>query len=128
MAFYGAPVAGEDDAQRAVETAVEMQRLFGKMRKDPEIDMQELGLGIGLHSGEAIVGNIGSEQVMDYTVVGDVVNVAKRLQDIAKGGQTLLSEATYGQTQGIKAKRLGPVQLPGREEAVTPYLIEAKRG
>jgi class 3 adenylate cyclase len=127
MAFYGAPVSAEDDAQRAVETAVGMQRLFGKMRKDPEIDMENLGLGIGLHSGEAIVGNIGSEQVMDYTVVGDVVNVAKRLQDIAHGGQILLSEDTHAQITGIKAKRLDPLQLPGREEAVTPYLIEAKR-
>jgi len=127
MAFYGAPVSLEDDAQRAVETAMEMQRLFGKMRKDPEIDMQGLGLGIGLHSGDAIVGNIGSEQVMDYTVVGDVVNVAKRLQDIAHGGQTLFSENTYGQLKGIKAKRLKPVQLPGRQEEITPYLIEAKR-
>ena len=128
MAFYGAPVSAEDDAQRAVETAMEMQRLFGKMRKDPEIDMLGLGLGIGLHSGDAIVGNIGSEQVMDYTVVGDVVNVAKRLQDIAHGGQTLFSENTYGQLKGIKAKRLKPVQLPGRQEEITPYLIEAKRG
>jgi len=128
MAFYGAPVAGEDDAQRAVATAVEMQRLFAKLRENPDVDLEGLGLGIGLHSGEAIVGNIGSEQVMDYTVVGDVVNVAKRLQDVAKSGQILFSQDTFSELKGVEAKKLKPLKLPGREERVTPYLIElAKR-
>ncbi|MGH2621403.1 MAG: adenylate/guanylate cyclase domain-containing protein [Anaerolineales bacterium] len=127
MAFYGAPVAGEDDAQRAVATAVEMQRLFAKLRENPEVDLKGLGLGIGLHSGEAIVGNIGSEQVMDYTVVGDVVNVAKRLQDVAQSGQILFSEDTFAELKGVEAKKLKPVKLPGREERVTPYVIELSR-
>lgn len=127
MAFYGAPVAADDDAQRALETAVEMQSLFSKLSKDPEIDLEGLGLGIGLHSGEAIVGNIGSEKVMDYTVVGDVVNVAKRLQEIATGGQIMLSETTYRMTKGIRAKRLDAVRLPGRQEQITPYFIQTKR-
>ena len=128
MAFYGAPVAGEDDAQRAVATAVEMQRLFANLRKDPAVDMEGLGLGIGLHSGEAIVGNIGSEQVMDYTVVGDAVNVAKRLTDIAQSGQILFSQDTFQELKGVQAKKRRAVKLPGRGEQVIPYLIEAARG
>jgi class 3 adenylate cyclase len=125
MAFYGAPLAAQDDAQRAVQTAVEMQRWFAKLRAEGGEDLAELGLGIGLHSGDAVVGNIGSEKVMDYTVVGDVVNVAKRLQERARGGQTLLSRATYELLDGIPARRLARVRLPGRKEPITPYVIEA---
>jgi len=124
MAFFGAPLASEDDAQRAVESAIEMQRLFHALCAEAGADLRDLGLGVGLHSGEAVVGNIGSEKVMDYTVVGDVVNVANRLQEKACGGQILLSEATYQQVQGIQAARLDPFEIPGRVEPVTAYLIE----
>jgi class 3 adenylate cyclase len=124
MAFYGAPVSAEDDAQRAVATAIRMQELFTELLEQPEIDLEGLGLGIGIHSGDAIVGNIGSEEVMDYTVVGDTVNVGKRLQDISQGGQILITEDTYKQLVGVKAKKLEPVQLPGRQEFTTPYLID----
>ena len=120
------PVAGDDDAQRAVATAVEMQQLFEEMRTDPDIDLKGLGLGIGLHSGEAIVGNIGSSRVMDYTVVGDVPNVAKRLHDRAKKGQILFSSETYKELKGIKAKKLKQVKLPGRQKQVIPYVISIK--
>jgi len=126
MAFYGAPVAGEDDAQRAVATAAEMQQLFEQMRDNPDIDLKGLGLGIGLHSGEAIVGNIGSSQVMDYTVVGDVPNVAKRLHDRAKRGQILFSAETYKELKGVKAKKMKAVKLPGRQKQVIPYVISVK--
>jgi class 3 adenylate cyclase len=124
MAFFGAPVAADDDAQRAVATAIEMQEMFDRMQDNPDIDLIGLGLGIGLHTGEGVVGNVGSEQVMDYTVIGDVVNVSKRLQDIATGGQTLISAETYKQLKRVKAKKLDPVQLPGRQEPTVPYLIE----
>jgi adenylate cyclase len=126
MAFFGAPLAAEDDATRAVKTAVEMQRLFVSLRKEGGPGVHQLGLGVGLHSGEAIVGNIGSEKVMDYTVVGDTVNVAKRLQEQARGGEVLISEQTYQQTKGIKAERMDPVVLPGRREPITPYRIRVK--
>lgn len=125
MAFYGAPVAAEDDARRAVETAVAMQRTFARLQAERSADLGDLGLGIGLHSGEAVVGNIGSEKVMDYTVVGDVVNVAKRLQERAQGGQILLSEATYRLAPDPRARRLEAVQLPGRQEPIVAYVIEA---
>jgi class 3 adenylate cyclase len=124
MAFYGAPVPGEDDAKRAVDTSIEMQLLFKKLREEAGDELVGLGLGIGLHSGEAIVGNIGSEKVMDYTVVGDVVNVAKRLQEQAEGGQILLSMATYDQAHKVKAERLEPIQVIGRREPIAAYLIQ----
>ncbi|MEW6568793.1 MAG: adenylate/guanylate cyclase domain-containing protein [Chloroflexota bacterium] len=122
MAFYGAPMAGVDDAQRAVDTAIEMQRLFRELTaNDPEL--ARLGLSVGLHSGEAVVGTIGSEKLMEYTVVGDTVNVAKRLQENALAGQILISRATYGQVKGVKAKRLRPLQLFGRQEPVEAFAV-----
>jgi adenylate cyclase len=124
MAFYGAPVAEDDDAQRAVDTAVEMQRHFRELCEGQAEELASLGLGIGLHTGEAVVGNIGSERVMDYTVVGYVVNVAKRLQNIARGGQILISEITYDLIEGVEAKKLESVHLPHLQEPITAYLIE----
>ena len=124
MAFYGAPVAAADDPQRAVDTAREMMRVFRGLGQQGGLDLRGLGLGVGLHSGEAIVGNIGSERVMDYTVVGDTVNVAKRLQELADGGQILLSEATYRLVKGVRARRQPPLQLMGRQEPITAFAID----
>ena len=125
MAFYGAPVSGVDDARRAVDTALEMQRLFRDLRKTSGNDLKELGLGIGLHSGEAVVGNIGSDKLMDYTVIGDVVNVAKWLQEQAEGGQILLSQATYEMAhKEVDAEPLEPIQVIGRREPIPAYLIQ----
>jgi class 3 adenylate cyclase len=126
MAFYGAPVAAPDDPQRAVDTAREMMRVFRGLGQQGGLDLRGLGLGVGLHSGEAIVGNIGSERVMDYTVVGDTVNVAKRLQELADGGQILLSEATYRLVKGVRARRQPPLQLMGRQEPITAFAIDDK--
>ncbi len=128
MAFYGAPVPGEDDAQRAVDTALEMQRVFHIVCDEAEDDLSSLALGVGLHSGEAVVGNIGSEKMMDYTVVGDVVNVAKRLQELADPWQILLSDDTFGMVTGVEAEKVGPVNVPGRREKVVAYSIDCGGG
>jgi adenylate cyclase len=126
MAFYGAPLAQPDDPQRAVESAVEMLRVFAGLGKQGGLDLEGLGLSVGLHSGEAIVGNIGSERVMDYTVVGDTVNVAKRLQERAAGGQILLSEATYKLVKRVRARKQPPLKLLGRKGSITAYAIGGK--
>jgi class 3 adenylate cyclase len=124
MTFFGAPVAEADDAQRAVDSAIEMQRRFAQLREERIEDFEDLGLGIGLHSGEAVVGNIGSEAVMDYTVVGDVVNIAKRLQEEASSGQILMSDATHDLVVVEDAKPLEGIELSGRRGAVTTYLLQ----
>ena len=126
MAFYGAPVAAADDPQRAVDTGREMMRVFRGLGQQGGLDLRGLSLSVGLHSGEAIVGNIGSERVMDYTVVGDTVNVAKRLEELADGGQILLSEATYRLVKGVRARRQPPLQLMGRQEPITAFAIDDK--
>ena len=123
MAFYGAPLAGPDDALGAVRTALEMQALFAELlARTPEL--AGLGLGIGLHSGDAIVGNIGTEKVMDYTVIGDTVNVAKRLTEEAEAGQTLISAVTFSEVgPSIAVRPLGPRSMRGRVEPVVVYAL-----
>jgi len=101
MAFYGAPVSYQDDAARAVQTAVELQQTFRELAKDLLKDPQDaLGLGIGINTGEVIVGNVGSRKFMDYTVMGHAVNIAKRLESAAGNGQVMVSEATLAQLNG----------------------------
>jgi class 3 adenylate cyclase len=124
MAFFGAPVAGEDDTQRALATAVEMMYRFRQLCTEMGEDVVDLDLGIGLHTGEVVVGNVGSEKVMDYTVIGDAVNVAKRLQEVAQGGEILLSEATYSQVRVMRGTRVPDVSLTGRQEPVTAYRVD----
>lgn len=126
MAFFGAPVSHEDDALRAVSASVAMQQVFdGIVRKDVHRDMQELGLGIGINTGEVIVGNIGSERVMDYTVIGDTANIAKRLQEIAAKGQIMMGEQTYKAVREHVAVSPFPAQhVRGRDIPIRYYELK----
>lgn len=127
MAFFGAPVATGDDTLNALRAALEMQAVFQRVIDDignPEL--HTLGLGIGLHSGEAAVGNVGSERVMSYTVIGDVVNTAQRIQSAAAGGQVLISESTFQMAQpAIKARRVDARRLPGKSDPIVLYSLES---
>lgn len=125
MGFFGAPVANPDDTLNAVRMAVEMQKIFVEIREQfTLVDIKHLGIGIGLHTGEAAVGNIGSEKVMNYTVIGDTVNLAHRLQQKAPGGAILISEATYKKVaEYIEAELLPPLQVAGKSEPVTAYRV-----
>jgi len=88
MAFFGAPVHQHDHARRAVETGLEIVR--GVMAEE-----EGLQVGGGVATGEAFVGNVGGGGVVDYTVLGDTVNVAARLQGAAAAGEILLTEESY---------------------------------
>jgi len=124
MAFYGAPISGENDPYRALRTALEMQECFKRLQADDLGQLlRPLGLGAGIHSGEAIVGNIGSERLMDYTVIGDTVNVARRLQESAKPGEILISDAVYQLVPDSKVEFLGPQYLQGRDSLVDVYAL-----
>lgn len=95
MALFGAPTATMDDARNALKAAVAMQRelIELKMRLN-EQGFSAIEIGIGLHTGVATVGYIGSERRSEYTAIGDTVNLASRLESNTKGGQILISEAT----------------------------------
>lgn len=95
MALFGAPTATPEDACNAVAAAVAMQRQMRIINEELEgIELAQISIGIGLHTGEAVVGYIGSERRSEYTAIGDTVNLAQRLESNAEGGQILLSEAT----------------------------------
>ncbi len=95
MAIFGAPTATPEDAKNALKTATAMQRRLATLNKELESEgISRVHVGIGLHTGVATIGYIGSEQRSEYTAIGDTVNLASRLESSARGGQILVSEAT----------------------------------
>lgn len=123
MAVFGAPIARPDHPRQAVEAAVELQKGVRDL-----IAVQEhpvtLAVGIGINTGEALVGNIGSGQVKDWTAIGDTVNVAARLQSLAQAGEVLMTDAVYrqvAQTYPPLASRT--LQLAGRSEPVVAFSL-----
>jgi adenylate cyclase len=124
MAVFGVPVPTPRAANRAVECALAMQRHLARLQQQGRTPIR--GMRIGINSGEAIVGNIGSDKRMDFTVVGDVVNVAARLQELGKelDADTLISEATRRQLEGeFHLLPEAAVVLRGRKEATAIYRL-----
>jgi len=96
MAVFGSPFSSEHDEYNAIMAAQAMQQAVLKRNEiRKQHDQMPYQIGIGINTGEVITGNIGSPQKMDYTVIGDTVNLAARLQGIAKGGEIMIGEATY---------------------------------
>src|SRR5262249_21507432 len=125
MAVFGAPIAHPDHAVRAVRTAIAMQQAvagLGARRRVAGLDAFEVGIGVAL--GEVVAGTVGTEERMEYTVIGDSVNVAARLQDRAKAGSILLSRRTYEAVSDlIDAKSLGAMKVRGKEEEIEVYEV-----
>ncbi len=124
VAFFNAPEPQADHALRAVRTAQAMQAAILNHRQQRPHETP-ISYGIGIHTGDAVVGNIGA-QVMNYTVIGDAVNVAQRLQAGAGAGQILLSDSTYQRVRDhVTVTALGPVSVKGRSEPVHVYTLTA---
>ena len=126
MIVYGAPISAEDDTQRAVTTAVEMQkqiiRLNKKRKKRKEIP---ISAGIGINRGVVVSGNIGSRDMMDYTVIGDTVNLGARLCSAAGPGEILISSTVWKEApKHYSYKKLEPIKVKGKKNKVSVYLIE----
>lgn len=128
MALYGAPLGRADDAARAIRTAIDMVRLTEELSASWEARCgRPLRIGVGLNTGEAVVGNIGSELRADYTAIGDAVNVASRLEGLTKdlGASIVLSESTYEEVKGeFSLRPLREVFLKGRDVAVKVYTVQ----
>jgi adenylate cyclase len=119
MAVWGVPVAQPDHASRALRAAEEMMRFLELGNEEwRERYGVELRLAIGVNSGDVIVGNIGSKKRMEYTVIGDVVNIAARLEALARPNQILLTDATQQRVEGqFDLHACGEQKLTGRTQA-----------
>lgn len=122
VAMFGAPSRLVDSEKRAIETAIEMQNRI-KTIPVPWIRKNFI-TGIGIGGGEVVVGNVGSPQHMDYTAIGDKVNVASRLQSMAKGEQILISRKIYEATKNcFEFKEVGLVRLKGKKEPIEVFEV-----
>ncbi len=125
MAIFGVPLMQEDDPVRAVRSALEMKEKVNELNRElGRKAEQAIKIGIGISTGNVVVGNIGSERRMDYTVVGDTVNMAARLEAEALGDQVLVTQATYRHVEDlVEAKDLGPIKVKGKSIFVPTYLV-----
>jgi adenylate cyclase len=124
MAFFGAPLHAEDHAKRAVQVAVRI--LSGMEGLAPAA---HLHVGAGIATGEAYVGNVGEGAVTDYTVLGDTVNVAARLQGAAASGEILVTEETYAHVEtDFPNASSRELDLKGKSEPVRARVIAVARG
>jgi adenylate cyclase len=124
MALFGAPLSAPDDPQRAVETALTMINVLpGLNAQFAREGWPPLAIGVGIHTGIVVAGNIGSETRLNYTVLGDTVNLASRLEGLCKmyGVAVIVSEETMQHCSGIVFRELDLVRVKGKREAVTIY-------
>jgi class 3 adenylate cyclase len=122
MAFFNAPEEQEDHPYRVVDAALALQSAIAELNARRGGDA--LTFSIGLNMGEAVVGNVGTPRAMNYTAIGDVVNVAKRLQERAEPGQILVDEslvACLGEL--VIADRVGEIQVKGRKLSTVVYSL-----
>jgi adenylate cyclase len=125
MAIFGAPIAHPDHAIRAIKTALDMQSGIAELNERRAVVGKEpIRIGIGVNVGEVVAGTVGTEDRMEYTVIGDSVNLAARLESNAKPGRILISGHTYERVQDlVKAVSLGSIKVKGKEEEVEVYEV-----
>ncbi|HLK45981.1 MAG TPA: adenylate/guanylate cyclase domain-containing protein [Acidimicrobiales bacterium] len=130
MAVFGAPVAQPDHCDRAVVAASGMHARQAEINLAWHAEgLPAFGLGIGLSTGEAAAALLGSEERLEYTLVGDTVNLSQRLQQFADAGETVLSESTVeGLSVQVDAVSLGAQLVKGRDTPVVAYKVKAERG
>ena len=123
MAVFGAPVEKSDDAERAVSAALKMRHELANMMSETERS-EKISIRIGINTGHVVAGNIGSPKRMEYTVIGNPVNVASRLESLAQPNQIIIGEITYRDVKGkFKIKRIGPQKLRGKSDEIITYEV-----
>ena len=123
MALFNAPIDLDDHVFRAVKSALEIRQAIFDFYDSLE-EKFRLGINFGIHTGMAVVGNVGAKDLMDYTAVGDTVNLASRLQDISSNNEITISETVHEIiADQIVAERIGSRVLKGRTEPVIIYHV-----
>jgi class 3 adenylate cyclase len=125
VALFGAPIALEDAPQRAIRSAMaihrEMARFSERIRQERK-DIRPLKMRIGINTGPVIVGTLGNDLRVEFKAVGDTVNLASRMQELAKPGTTYVTEETFRLTEGLfRFEALGEKGVKGRDEPVNVY-------
>ena len=127
MAFWGAPLPEEDPVYRAALTALDIVKGAEELSKKLKEEInEELHVGVGVHYGPAVVGNMGSEKRMDYTAIGDTVNTSARLEANAPGGMVYISRAVADKLEGrMRFTSLGDsIKLKGKAEGFEVLKLE----
>jgi adenylate cyclase len=125
MAVFGVPQPRPDDALRAVRAALRLQEKVAALSAERVAQgLSPIGLGLGLSTGEAIVGHFGFVQRLEYTAIGEEVNVAARLEEVAPAGAILISPRTLARVQvAVAVEPLGPRSLQGLAEPLPVYRV-----
>jgi len=128
MVFFGDPIPMKDHAERAVLMGIDMQKKVSVLREGWLQYGYELGIGMGINTGYMTVGNIGSDIYKDYTVIGNQVNVAARLESLAKPGQILISQRTYSRVKDlVEVEKVGEIKVKGIHNPITTYNVKGLR-
>jgi class 3 adenylate cyclase len=123
MAWFNAPLRQPDHSLRAVRTALAIRAATDRLHRESPPE-EHLHFGVGLHYGDAILGLIGTEKRLEYTAIGDSVNIAKRIQENSARGQIVISQTMYERVRDdIDASPLEPVQLKGKREPLAVYEV-----
>lgn len=130
LILFGAPTSRENDAERAVACAIAMQLAMPEINeKLASLNYPQLEMGIGINTGEAVVGNIGSEKRAEYGVIGNHVNLAFRIETYTVGGQILISESTFQEASSILKINSGKqMKMKGIRTAITVYEVAGING
>jgi class 3 adenylate cyclase/predicted ATPase len=128
MAIFGAPVTHEDDPERAILACLDMQNALNEINNSLDPSLKKLAIHSGVNTGVVIAGKVGSDLQMDYTVMGDTVNVAQRLKDISPQGGILAGEETYNRSRhAFDFLPHEAVQLKGKKEKVKPFEVVGRK-
>ncbi len=127
LVFFGAPLQEKDDPQRAVACAIEMQQAMVQVNAEQRrLNLPELAMGIGISTGEVVVGNLGSERRAAYSAVGSEINIAYRIESFTVGGQILIGPNTYDKIRSVvRIKNAKQIQVKGIDHPLDIYDVIA---
>jgi len=129
MAFFGNPVPQPDQAKRAVLMSLDMQESIARLNQKLTAEgRRTIGVGMGINTGDVTVGNLGSKDFLDYTVIGDAVNLACRLEQNAKAGDIIITQATCDEVKDVvDVEPMEPIRVKGKSEPIPIYRVLRRR-